>query len=98
MATSGTAGDVRDSYGGATLRGTELCLRTDRSVSKGLKKKKKCTLGFPKRRPTERRLAPHHDKCHKQSALSYMEFMFKGLQRRHVMPHRSLAPRLHTTA
>ena len=32
VATSGIAEDVGDSYGGATLRGTELCLRTDRRV------------------------------------------------------------------
>lgn len=47
------------------------------------RRKKKKTHTRISKATSECRLLPHHDKCHKQSVLSYMEFMFKGLQRCH---------------
>lgn len=99
VASSYVSGSVRLKRGSVEQRGyvrdrrgsnfTELnCVY--RQIE-GYRRKKKKTHTRISKATTECRLAPRHDKCHKQSLLSYMEFMFKGPQRCHVMPQNSFA-------
>lgn len=76
-----------DSYEGATLR--NWAVFTGRQ--KGIEGRKKKTHTRISKATTESHLVPQHDKCHKQSLLSYMDFMFKSSQQCHIMPQNSLA-------